>query len=528
MGVTLGLMIWQRSSKMKLRVNSVIIIMLAFVLSNIVSILHASHKLAALRESFKYIEYETLLVLGFLVASAVSGDLVEQATASASTILLLFVSTSVVLQLLTQSEVSGVWFNNVAIPRLSGALEGPNQLSGLLEILLPVVILIPNNRLITRETKRVSLALGAFALVLSQSRFGIALVIAIGVTLFIKKKRALAYAFGCGTLVGTAILGFWFISAASSLFTGKPSSIRIVISRPQSDSRNEASQTENLVPLKGPKVRFVGSKDPMVIEGARAEVSEDKTNASIRINVITTSNCAAVVSYMGSKIYYLKRLHYGFFSGNIIVERNTQSTRHLEVVAIRADGLRLSKVIIVKLRPIMVRTIVVSGISGATALIRSRIVAPSSTQDPGTVGTRSQLWKAGEKMISHNWKFGIGAGNFEYQLADYSQGLRTNASSYWLQTLAEQGVAGLFILTLLVASIIVKLVSSRPAGWIQEACLISTIVTFLHQVIDTLFFYPKVADYYWVLVGIALGSLAQRSLSEVDTQHHPSEAVTDA
>jgi len=194
-GVTLGLMIWQRSSKMKLRVNSVIIIMLAFVLSNIVSILHASHKLAALRESFKYIEYETLLVLGFLVASAVSGDLVEQATASASTILLLFVSTSVVLQLLTQSEVSGVWFNNVAIPRLSGALEGPNQLSGLLKILLPVVILIPNNRLITRETKRVSLALGAFALVLSQSRFGIALVIAIGVTLFIKKKRALAYAF---------------------------------------------------------------------------------------------------------------------------------------------------------------------------------------------------------------------------------------------------------------------------------------------------------------------------------------------
>jgi O-antigen ligase len=136
----------------------------------------------------------------------------------------------------------------------------------------------------------------------------------------------------------------------------------------------------------------------------------------------------------------------------------------------------------------------------------------------GGVGNRSELWHAAWRMWLAHPILGVGAGNFELMLADYGVfGVRTHANSAYLQALAEGGIllfaATIGLLVAVVASIGGRNVFARlrtASPW-MVAAIAATLALALHQVVDYLVFYPKVAGAWWLLVGIAaaasLGSL---------------------
>jgi O-antigen ligase len=129
----------------------------------------------------------------------------------------------------------------------------------------------------------------------------------------------------------------------------------------------------------------------------------------------------------------------------------------------------------------------------------------------GGVGSRSQLYEAAWRLfVEHPW-LGVGAGNFELDLPLAGvYGVRTHANSWYLQSLAEGGVALLLATLTVVAAILLslgrRLRSSSP--WVIAA-FAATLALALHQIVDYLFFYPKVAGPWWIVVGIAAATLAR-------------------
>lgn len=134
----------------------------------------------------------------------------------------------------------------------------------------------------------------------------------------------------------------------------------------------------------------------------------------------------------------------------------------------------------------------------------------------GGVGNRGELWRAAWRMWLHFPLLGVGAGNYELELAQYGvYGVRTHANSWYLQSLAEGGLA-LFAATLaLLAAAIASfsgkgLVQRLRAGspWIVAA-LAATIALAVHQFVDYLIFYPKVGAAWMLLLGTAAAAAAR-------------------
>jgi O-antigen ligase len=126
----------------------------------------------------------------------------------------------------------------------------------------------------------------------------------------------------------------------------------------------------------------------------------------------------------------------------------------------------------------------------------------------GGVGDRHALWQAAWRMWrSHPW-LGVGAGNYELELTAYgAPGIRTHANSWFLQSLAEGGIA-LFTATIALLATILwsfgrRLRASSP--WIVAAFAGSVALT-IHQIADYLVFYPKVGGAWWLLLGVAAAS----------------------
>ena len=123
----------------------------------------------------------------------------------------------------------------------------------------------------------------------------------------------------------------------------------------------------------------------------------------------------------------------------------------------------------------------------------------------GGVGNRSELWRAAWYFFRTHPLAGIGAGNFELDLPQAGvAGVRTHANNWYLQSLAEGGVA-------LFASVMWFLVSSVRALWKNAArnpwtcaALAATLALALHQTADYLIFYPKVGGPWIVLVAIGI------------------------
>lgn len=137
----------------------------------------------------------------------------------------------------------------------------------------------------------------------------------------------------------------------------------------------------------------------------------------------------------------------------------------------------------------------------------AQTVTRSGSENAGGVGNRSELWRAATFFFTHHPIFGIGAGNFELRLPEAGlHGVRTHANSWYLQSLAEGGIA-LFSATLffIYSSLATLRRSLRRSPW-ALAGFAATVALALHQVVDYLVFYPKVAEPWIVLVALGVAA----------------------
>ncbi len=122
----------------------------------------------------------------------------------------------------------------------------------------------------------------------------------------------------------------------------------------------------------------------------------------------------------------------------------------------------------------------------------------------GGLGTRSQLWPAAIALFKRQPLVGVGAGNYEMLLPTVGlHGIQTHAGSLYLQTLAEQGIVGLVVL-LVFAAFVLQTSFVRRANPLAMAAFLAWAGLLAHQVVDDLFFFPKVAGLCWLLLGAAL------------------------
>ncbi len=128
----------------------------------------------------------------------------------------------------------------------------------------------------------------------------------------------------------------------------------------------------------------------------------------------------------------------------------------------------------------------------------------------GGVGYRAELWHAAIMLWQRHPLLGVGAGNYQLELGSAGlQGVRTHANSWYLQALVEGGIL-LFLATLALLATILATLGRRireAKPW-QLAAYAASLAFVVHQLVDYLVFYPKVAGAWWIVV--ALGASAMR------------------
>jgi O-antigen ligase len=146
----------------------------------------------------------------------------------------------------------------------------------------------------------------------------------------------------------------------------------------------------------------------------------------------------------------------------------------------------------------------------AAVVVRSDL----ASGDVGGLGTRSELWRAALFFFQRHPLFGIGAGNYELELAQAGlYGVRTHANNWYLQALAEGGIV-LFAATIAwIVTVLSGLRKYLQDPWALGA-FAATIALVVHQVFDYLVFYPKIGEPLIVL--IALGVAAPQATPPCD------------
>ncbi|HVS46462.1 MAG TPA: O-antigen ligase family protein [Verrucomicrobiae bacterium] len=171
-----------------------------------ISIAQASVWEPAVRETLKVVEYLAIFASAFLCFRLDPDEHILRWAIAATT--------GVVALLALGQEIvgspSGLLLNNVAIPRIAGPLEGPNQLAGYLEISIAIL----GGLTCVRRTREVAVALAlvAFADVLTFSRAGLmGAVVAIVVLAIVYRRSAMAMVapLGCGLALGVLVTGLW-------------------------------------------------------------------------------------------------------------------------------------------------------------------------------------------------------------------------------------------------------------------------------------------------------------------------------
>jgi O-antigen ligase len=132
----------------------------------------------------------------------------------------------------------------------------------------------------------------------------------------------------------------------------------------------------------------------------------------------------------------------------------------------------------------------------------------------GGVGDRTELWRAARLFFVRHPVLGIGAGNYQFELAQAGlPGVRTQANSWYLQAAAEGGIVLLAATLVWIASMVRALYGSvRTSPW-ALAGLAATCAFILHGFVDDLVFYPKVAEAWIALVALGVADpLARRAI----------------
>lgn len=149
-----------------------------------------------------------------------------------------------------------------------------------------------------------------------------------------------------------------------------------------------------------------------------------------------------------------------------------------------------------------------AGMAAALSIAGQGILHLTSTADEGdtgAVGHRGELWRAAWFFFRRSPWIGIGAGNYERDLPLAGlHGIKTHANSRYLQALAEGGFA-LELATL--AAVVIPLrqlwLHARTDA-LARAVFCAGVGFALHDVVDDLYFFPKIAVFWWLCAGFAL------------------------
>ncbi len=163
---------------------------------------HAVYHAPVLREFSKTLEYAVLFAAA-VVAYASDPD--DRPFWLALQIVTVLVCVTALAQYVVGAN-SGIFIGGRGVPRIAGVLEGPNQLAGWLEIVIPVLLA---RNLLHRDGTLVGIVgLAAVTEVLTFSRAGIvATVFACAIVLIVMRTpRKVGIRFALATIVATAIL----------------------------------------------------------------------------------------------------------------------------------------------------------------------------------------------------------------------------------------------------------------------------------------------------------------------------------
>jgi putative inorganic carbon (hco3(-)) transporter len=143
---------------------------------------------------------------------------------------------------------------------------------------------------------------------------------------------------------------------------------------------------------------------------------------------------------------------------------------------------------------------------GSTSLL-ARFSSLAEVERSGGVGTRAQLWHAAIALWSQHPLLGIGAGNFELEIAKVGpSGVRTHANSLYLQSLVEGGAPLLLTTLATVVASIVAFVRAPLRQPLVLGALAASAGLAAHQIFDFLVFYPKVGGMWWILLALGVAS----------------------
>ena len=182
------------------------------VISMVISTFHAADHAAALRETFRALQYGATIVLSYCAYRAAPSERVVRGALIAVTVVVTLLA---LFQVLTGAPESATMFGR-DVARISGPLEGPNQLAGFLGVALPMLLAWMMKERVN-PALWLAVGLGAVALVLTFSRAG-ELALAIAAVAVVLLPRGRSYA----RTVGTAIAVLWgaLFTVACAQFAG--------------------------------------------------------------------------------------------------------------------------------------------------------------------------------------------------------------------------------------------------------------------------------------------------------------------
>ena len=187
----------------------------AVVAATALSILVATDRAVALRETLKAVQY----LLTFVVA-AIAWHL-DPDRARLRTTIVAIASLVAVLALAQEfsGAPSGIWYDGKAYPRIAGPLEGPNQLAGYLGVVLPFILVFALDA--PSWPALVAAAVCGAALILTLSRAGLlAGLVAIATVLIARPalRRAASVALATGFVAGIGVVLGWRVAALDERF----------------------------------------------------------------------------------------------------------------------------------------------------------------------------------------------------------------------------------------------------------------------------------------------------------------------